>query len=162
MFSIADLLDAARARANIPSDYRLAQALGITRSAISSYRMGKSYPDDRTLGQLCALAGLDVAPVAAEIQGLRSQSPEGRTMWHDIAARLRGGATTAILAVCFALSLIALPQDQARASTVQAHESGKVDLLYIVFSTILTVGHFLRVRLRVFPAFFRLCLLATC
>lgn len=68
MISIANLLDAAKAKAGIESDYRLAKVIGITHSVVSSYRVGKSMPNDKILAQLCALSGDDVAVVAAEIQ----------------------------------------------------------------------------------------------
>lgn len=155
MFSVAELLDRAKAGGSIESDYRLAKVIGITHAAISSYRVGKTMPNDRILGQLCALSGDDVAVVAAEIQAARAQSDEGKTMWLMIAKRLAGGATTAILSVCFAISLIALPATDARASTVQAHQTGEVSLLYIVSSTFLSVGDFLLVRLRRFTALLR-------
>lgn len=145
---IARLLDAAKEKAGIESDYRLAKVIGITHSVISGYRAGKSMPNEKILSQLCALSGDDPMVVAAEIQSARSKDPEAKSLWLMVAARLRGGATTAILSVCFALNLIALSAQDALAVTVQAYESGQVELLYIVSSTFLTVGEFLLVRLR--------------
>jgi hypothetical protein len=160
MFSVANLLERAKANAHLESDYRLAKVLSINQSALGNYKAGRSWPNDKILAQLCALSGDDVAVVAAQIQAERSQSPEGKSMWLMVAARLRGAASTAILSVCFAISLIAMSAGDARAATVLAYQTQSVNLLYIVSSTFFTVGDFLRVRLRQFTGFFRLWMLA--
>ena len=140
MFSVADLLDRAKARAVIESDYRLAKVIGITHGAMTNYRTGRTLPDERVLEQLCALSGDDLAVTAAQVQAERARTSEGRAMWLMVARRLSGAATTAILSVCFAISLIALPATDARAATVEAYRDGGVNLLYIVSNTFLTVG----------------------
>ena len=158
MYSIADLIERAKSNSNIESDYRLSKIIGINQSAFGNYKAGRSWPTDKILSQLCALSGDDVAVVAAQVQAERSQSEEGRGMWLMIAKRLQGAATTAILSVCFAISLIALPATDARAATVEAYRDGGVNLLYIVSTTFLTVGDFLAVRLRRFAGLWRLSL----
>jgi transcriptional regulator with XRE-family HTH domain len=148
MFLIANLLDSAKASAKIESDYRLAKVIGITHSVISGYRAGKSLPNESIIAQLCALSGDDPDVIAAQIQAARSKSPEAKNLWLRVAARMQGAATTAILSVCFAITLIAVGAQPARAMTLDAYKSGDVDLLYIVQSTILSVPGFLLVRLR--------------
>ena len=144
MFSIAEFLDSVKARASIDSDYRLAKVIGKTHQAISSYRAGKTLPNESVIEQLCALSGDDPDYIAAQIQAARSQDGPARVMWSRIAARLSGAATTAILSVCFTISLIAASASDARATTLDAYKTGGVTLLYIVSSTFLSV----RVRLR--------------
>lgn len=155
MFSIADLLERAKAGAIIDSDYRLAKVIGITHAAISNYRVGKTMPDERVLSQLCALSGDDVAVWAAQIQAVRARTPEGRSMWESIAARLSGVATPAILSVLIAIGLVAAPADSARAGEVQGLKNQPVKLLYIVCSAFLSVRHYARVRLRRYRRFSR-------
>jgi len=152
MFSIANLLERAKANANLESDYRLSKVLSINQSALGNYKAGRSWPNDKILAQLCALSGDDVALVAAQIQAERSQSPEGKNMWLMVAARLRGGASTAILSVVFAIGLIAGYADPARASGLNGIKTVCSNLLYIVSSTFLSVPAFLMVRLRLFTA----------
>jgi len=161
MFSVADLLDRAKAGGNIESDYRLAKVIGITHSTMSGYRVGKTIPDARVLEQLCALSGDDAGVLMAQAQAERERTPEGKTMWLMVAKRLQGAATTAILSVCFAISLIAMSPDVAKAQTVDAFKTGEFSLLYIVSSTFLSVGAFLHVRLRQCAAFLRFTLAAS-
>jgi hypothetical protein len=132
MFFIAQLLERAKLSANIETDYRLAKILSVNQSALGNYRAGRSYPNDKILAQLCALSGDDVAVMAAQIQAARAQSPEGKSMWESIAARLRGGVSTAILSVLFTIGLIAAPVDSARAGGLVAQKIEQLNLLYIV------------------------------
>jgi hypothetical protein len=162
MFLIAELLERAKARASIESDYRLGKVIGITHQAISGYRAGISLPKDKVIAQLCALSGDDPHLVMAQIQAERASSPEAKNLWMTMAKRLQGAATTAILSVCFAIALIALPAQDARATTLDAYKTGESNILYIVSITFLSVSDFLMVRLRRFPGLFRLCFFASC
>lgn len=45
MFSIANLLERAKAGGNIESDYRLAKVLRINQTRLSNYRSGRSLPN---------------------------------------------------------------------------------------------------------------------
>lgn len=157
MFLIADLLERAKAGANIETDYRLAKVIGITHSVISSYRHGKSMPNDKILTQICALSGDDVAVVAAQIQAERAQSDEGKTLWLMIAKRLSGGTSPAILSVLIAIGLIAATPDSARAASVTGQKNAPVSLLYIVSITFLSVWCRCAVRLRQWTGLLRLC-----
>ena len=161
MFSIANLLDSAKAKANIESDYRLAIVIGISHQAMSHYRAGNTLPSEKVIEQICALSGDDPDVVAAEIQASRSKSPEAKNMWLRIAARMAGGATTAVLSVIFAISLLAGGAHDARASGLSDAQVAKLNKLYIVSITILSVHCFALVRLlrfkRLLPAFFGLC-----
>jgi hypothetical protein len=161
MISVADLLDRARARGSIISDYQLAKVIGITHQGMTNYRSGKTMPDARVLEQICALSGDDVAVVMAQIQAQRERTPEGKTMWLMVAKRLAGGASTAILSVVFTIGLIAGYAPDARAGGHPVIETAKLNSLYIVQSTFLSVPGFLRVRLRAWAAlcwcFSRVC-----
>lgn len=116
MFSIAHLLDRAKASAGIDSDYRLAKAIGITHAAISNYRVGKSLPNTRILEQLCALSGDDAGLIVAQVEASRAAEGPVRNMWLSVAARLAGRAKVDILPILFAIALIAASALPARAS----------------------------------------------
>lgn len=154
MFSIADLLDRARASGSIVSDYQLAKVIGISHQAMTHYRMGRTLPNESVIEQLCALSGDDPGVIAAQIQSARSKTPEAKNMWLMIAKRLAGGASTAILSVLVTISLIAGYAPSARASERFDAQTGKLNGLYIVSITFLSVGDFLRVRLRSLCALF--------
>ena len=161
MFSVADLLDRAKVGGNIESDYRLAKVIGITHSAISGYRVGKSVPDARVLEQLCALSGDDVAVFAAQAQAERERTPEGKRMWLMVAARLRGAVTPAILAALFAIGLIAAPADNARAAGLDAQKIESSSFIHRIKWTFWPVCFFLHVRLRRYSGLLRLCFAAS-
>lgn len=161
MFSVANLLDRAKAKANIESDYRLGKVIGITHGATTNYRTGKTMPNDKILAQLCALSGDDVAVVAAQVQAERAQSPEGKTMWLMIAKRLSGQASTAILSVLFTISLIAGYAPPAGASGLNDSQKVKADNLYIASSSVFVRwSTWLELHRCRIMGFFRLCTLA--
>ena len=160
MFSIAQLLDSAKANARIESDYRLAKVLRINPSAISNYRTGVSLPNVEIIEALCALSGDDAGLIVAHVEAARAKPGPVRAMWEKVALRLAAGATTAILSVCFAISLIAMPARDARAATVYAYKSAEFSLLYIVSNTFFSVSAFALVRLRQTTFLFRLAFLS--
>lgn len=121
---------------------------------MTHYRQGRTLPNEAVIEQLCALSGDDPGIIAAQIQAARSKTPEAVNMWLMIAKRLASGASTAILSVLFAIGLVALPAQEARAAPVQTLKTETVNLLYIVFS-----GVFVRWgRLRRFGGLWRLSL----
>lgn len=132
MFSVADLIERSKARANIDSDYRLAKVIKINQSAIGNYRAGRSLPNESVIEQLCALSGDDPDLIAAQIQAARVKDGPARELWNRIAMRLAGGATTAILSVVFAISFIAGTASDAKAGAVQTQIIDRANNLYIV------------------------------
>lgn len=130
MFSIASLLDSAKAKAGIDTDYRLSKVIEINHSAVTNYRSGRSLPNEAILQRLCALSGDDPELIAAQIQSRRAASEEARQLWQRVAERLAhapraalGHARPIILLVLFAIGLIANGAVFARASDANGHES---------------------------------------
>lgn len=146
MFSIADLLERAKAGACIDSDYRLAKVIGITHASISLYRVGKTLPGDKVIEQLCALSGDDAQLIFSQIQASKASSSEAKKFWEVMVKRLSGGVSTAIFSVLFTIGLIALPADNARASGLNDQKTSFIDLLYIVSITKLSVWAHVRLR----------------
>jgi len=110
-----ELIDAAQAAQGLPSDYALAARLGTTRAALSSYRTGRSKPDDTTAAKLAEMAGLDPGQVIAWMHADRAKDPAARAMWESIAERLKAGAATAACAI-LAAGISGSPDAQARVS----------------------------------------------
>lgn len=98
---IAELIDLARARANIESDYRLARMLNVTDQAISAWRNGRKLPSSEHLLRLAAWAELDAGQMLADAQAAKAKTEEERATWQKVSDRLArvvaGLAVTAIL-----------------------------------------------------------------
>lgn len=83
-----ELLDLAKQRNGIPSDYKLAQVLGVHQPTITGYRKGKSRPDLPTSMRLAELCGLDPDQVWLAICVERAATDFDREAWQRIGARL--------------------------------------------------------------------------
>lgn len=97
----AELIDLARARAGIQSDYRLAKVLGLTPQTISQWRSGKSFPDMLRVFQLAQMAELqhiDTAVAAIELERVKAR-PEQATAWRQVLQKLGGIAAAVIVSV---------------------------------------------------------------
>ena len=88
-------LNAVKSRHNIKSDYKLAQVLGLTHSAISNYRSGRSSFDSTTSAKIAELLSLPPLEVIAAIEMERAKSDELRKFWSRYAA-----AAAIVGAVC--------------------------------------------------------------
>jgi Phage related protein len=150
MFSVANLIERAKARSNIESDYRLCKIIAINQSAFGNYKAGRSLPTDKIIGQLCALSGDDVAVILAQVHEARATDSDVKNMWHLIAKRLAGGASTAILTVLFTIALIAGYAPPAQAGGRDGVQSRAVDCLYIV---LINNNHVKESSMRKFSAF---------
>lgn len=133
---IADLLERAKAQAGIESDYRLAKVIGITHSAISTYRVGKALPGDKVIAQLCALSGDDAQLIFAQVQESKASSDETKNFWHVMVKRMAGGVSTAFLSVLVSIALIAGTSTPAQAGEARTLQKAGVTCLYIVSITI--------------------------
>ncbi|WP_284079374.1 helix-turn-helix domain-containing protein [Herbaspirillum aquaticum] len=86
--STLDYLDEAKARLGLPSDYALSKALGLTTSAISNYRKGRSRIDDDVALKLAALTGRDPLEVIAAANMERAKSPEMVAIWKGLMEKI--------------------------------------------------------------------------
>lgn len=103
MLSTNQLIDAAKARQGISSDYKLGVVLGLTDSAIPNYRKGRSSPKDEIASTMADLAGLDRGYVLSCLHAERATNSETRLVWEGIAERLQkaGVAAAVILSMGF-------------------------------------------------------------
>ncbi|MEY4415797.1 MAG: hypothetical protein RIQ53_3090 [Pseudomonadota bacterium] len=112
MLTAADLADAARTGAGLPSFYALARLLDVSDNTVSNWRHGRATPDDLTAVRLAEMAGLDAPLVLAAMHAQRCTDSRVRSAWQALAAR------AAAAAACVILSLAAWHADdtQTRAS----------------------------------------------
>lgn len=95
----ADILDKARERNHLRSDYALSKLTGISEQVLSNWRNGRSLPDEKGCMKIAPLAGLDPHVLIARFNAARAHDPAIREIWHDIARKLVAAAKTAKTAV---------------------------------------------------------------
>lgn len=106
MRTTPEFLDAVKAAHNLPSDYALAIALGITRSSVSKLRNGKDCLGDETAEKVAELLGIEPAYVVACCHAERAKKPSQRRLWETVAEKF---AHAAMLATVAALPFLADP-----------------------------------------------------
>ena len=97
MKTTCHFLDAIKSRYNLPSDYAAAGKLGITRSAVSSYRKGKSFFDDHTALTVATLLEIDPGIVLACAHAERARNDAERSAWTSILEKLGGVAASVLI-----------------------------------------------------------------
>jgi len=107
MKSTVELLDAVRARHGLSSDYQLSKILEIRPTAVSNYRVRRSFLDESVCVKVAKLLELDAGYVLAVVAAERAHSAEIRKAWEK-AAKVLAGTAAALLAGC-ALALAPLP-----------------------------------------------------
>lgn len=107
MISTLELIAAAKAANDIPSNYRLARILDIPEKTLARWTTGRNKPDDLYTARLAELAGLDVGQVVASIHADRAEPGPVRDLWIGIASRLArtsGAAAAVAFMACYATS----------------------------------------------------------
>lgn len=134
-FAIGAVLDTARDRHGLKSDYALSKALNCSTQLIANWRHGRALPDEKNSEKLAGLAGLDPHVVIAQVHALRTKDSAARAIWERIAERLQMAAAHAlavILSVVFATGFVApSAYAQSAEATPTQHQKG-VGSLYIV------------------------------
>lgn len=101
--TIIELMERAKMRANLPSDYALAKALGTERQIVSGWRKGKRHPSNTEAVQLATLAGLNEMEVIAEIELLTANTEKKKEFWKCYLQSRGVAATIALTALGFSL-----------------------------------------------------------
>jgi len=90
----ANWIDRAAEQLGGASDYAVAKRTGLTRSAISSYRRGRTLMDDDACIAIADVLGIDPLKVIADQAAERAKTERSRAYWRRI-----GGAAAVIVAV---------------------------------------------------------------
>lgn len=112
---ILELIEKAKEKAGLPSDYALAKAMAIERQVISQWKGGKRHPSNEEAVQLATLAGLDEMRVIAEIELRTAKNEKKRAFWEQFIER-RGFAACMTMSA-LACSIMLTPEP------AEAHES---------------------------------------
>lgn len=83
-----ELLEAVKERRGITSDYALAKVLGITQSAASSYRTGRSRIDDNVALTVAEILQMHPLQVIAVANFERAKTPEQKARWRDVLEKI--------------------------------------------------------------------------
>lgn len=106
--TINELMDKAKTRANLQSDYALAKVIGIDRSVISQWRKSKKHPSTDEAVKLATLAGLEEMPVIAAIEYEAATTKKKREFWKSyIDSR---GLTAALGLIALGITIMILPE----------------------------------------------------
>lgn len=94
---VQKLLDSAKDAQKLTTDKALAEALGVTKQAVSNWRKGVSLPDTVVCATLAGLTGIPLARVLGIVGEARAISREEKAVWRKLAASV-GVALIAVLA----------------------------------------------------------------
>jgi plasmid maintenance system antidote protein VapI len=83
------VLDEVQRRYEIPSDYKLAKTLGVTKQAISNYRNDNTSMNDDVAIRASQLLGRHPAPLLAQLAAERAKTPEEVRVWTEAAEILK-------------------------------------------------------------------------
>jgi hypothetical protein len=115
MKTTADFLDDLRAKLGATSDGKLALALKLDRQQVSRWRQQKNAFDDDTTLKIAAQLGIEPDYIMACMAVQRARTPEARTAWERIAAKV---------AACFVLGIALQTPSPAPAAILQNLSGG--------------------------------------
>lgn len=115
MKKISMYLDELIEAGTVKNDSETARRIGVTRAAVSDWRVGRRAPDDDQAVKLADLLRKDAGELLAECGAARAKSPETRRAWERIAARMAGYGITACV-------LIMTAGNSQEAKTAQARD----------------------------------------
>jgi len=85
-----EYLDAAKRQLSLSSDYQLAKRLGMSLSAMSSYRTGRRVFDDEAALTVAMALNLNPMQVIAAANAERSKTPEQKARWTGLMEKFSG------------------------------------------------------------------------
>lgn len=127
-----ELLDAAKKHSHAPSDYALANLLGISRQRLSHWRNERELPDTLGAIKLAAILGRDPIEVIAEIEIERAERANKETTadeWRSILTRVKAGLAMFIIG-----GALLTPPTPVNASSIRPMETDNLQspTLYIM------------------------------
>ena len=100
MSTTIQFLDAVKASAGVASDYALAPILGVTRSQVSKWRVGKDFIGDSTAIRVADLLKIDRAYVIACAHAERAKHDDEKAVWQSIIGRFSDAKSLFALSFC--------------------------------------------------------------
>lgn len=113
--TLEELMEKAKKRANIESDYALAKAMGIDRRVVSDWRNRRKHPSNEECVQLATLAGLDEMQVIAAINLQFATNEKKRDFWKNY---IEHRGLTACITLTFAACALLLTPPTTHAESI--------------------------------------------
>lgn len=101
MKTTIEWLEAIKAKTGATSDYKLAQALGVSRQAISKFRNYGDIFSDETCFKVASILEIDPILVFASVHAQKSKNEIVKANWKVIFERLGGVAASVVFATAF-------------------------------------------------------------
>lgn len=105
---INELLDQAKHRANLKSDYALAKVIGVPTGTVAHWRKGNRHPSTDEAVKLATLAGIEDMQVIAEIEMRTANSEKKKEFWKSYLESRGIVATLGMIGL--GLSIIVTPE----------------------------------------------------
>lgn len=112
--TLLDLIEKAKTRANITSDYALAKVMGVDRRYVSLWKKGKKHPSTDEAVKLATLAGIEEMRVIAEIEMQTAKNEQKREFWKCYLEER--GIAAALCIVALGLSIVLAPTPSSAGS----------------------------------------------
>lgn len=129
---INEIIDTAKKKADLETDYKLAKAIGLSQAGIvSSWRKGTRHPSNEEAVQLATLAGLDEMQVIAEIELRTAKNEKKQLFWKNYLESR--GIAACLTMTALALTIVITPQNSEAIVLHNKNYSVKKEALSPVF-----------------------------
>lgn len=130
---LGKLLDDTKQALGISSDYELAKILGVSKQAISNYRLNQRAPDEFACLKIAEALGQPLDSIIAAVKAATEKDETRREAWENYMKRLGGFAASIALAFVLLVTGIVTPSP-AYASNDAASVSVPLRRLCIMLS----------------------------
>lgn len=96
---MAKVIDEAKAKLGVESDYALAKETGILKQRISAYRNGSETPDAYACARLAEILGIDPFELLAQVEAATEKNEARRTYWRAVAAKMAAGTVAGFFVI---------------------------------------------------------------
>lgn len=123
---MAKVIDEAKAKLGVESDYALAKETGILKQRISAYRNGSQTPDTYACAKLAEILGIDPFKLLAQVEAATEKNEARRNYWRALSQKVGAGVTVCFLALVGAeINANAVPAraEDAKTRTILVHDA---------------------------------------
>lgn len=96
---MAKVINEAKEKLGVESDYSLAKRLEIPNPRISEYRSGKARPDAYACARFAEVLEMDPFELLAQVEAATEKNEARRTYWKQVAERMAAGSVAAFFVI---------------------------------------------------------------